>query len=193
MKNICFINVNTIKERSALHSNVDDKLILPEILTAQDMYILPALGTALYNRLQDGIDNNNLTTDEIDLLDNFITNALVYYTLSELPVGLSYQFYNKGLVRKTSDNTDQPNMQDLIDVANRYRTRAEFYTQRLIKHLKQVSSTSDKFQEYVNYGSGVDIVKPERDAYQASIWLGDPYECKPMSFEERYQGENGLC
>lgn len=193
MKNICFINVNTIKERSALHSNVDDKLILPEILTSQDMYLLPALGTALYNRLQDGIENNNLTADEVDLLDNFITNPLVYYTLSELPVGLSYQFYNKGLVRKTSDNTDTPNMQDLIDVASRYRTRAEFYTQRLIKHLKQVSSTTDKFQEYVNYGSGVDIIKPDHDAYQASIWLGDEYGCKPMSFEERYQGENGLC
>jgi hypothetical protein len=193
MKNICFINVNTIKERSALHTNVDDKLILPEILTSQDMYLLPALGTALYNRLQDGIEDANLTADEVDLLDNFITNALVYYVLSELPVGLSYQFYNKGLVRKTSDNTDQPNMQDLIDVASRYRTRAEFYTQRLIKHLKQVSSTTNKFQEYVNYGSGVDIIKPERDAYQASIWLGDPYGCGPMSFEERYQGENGIC
>jgi hypothetical protein len=193
MKNICFINVNTIKERSALHSNVDDKLILPEILTAQDMFLLPALGTALYNRLQSGIENNNLTADEVDLLDNFITNPLVYYTLSELPMGLSYQFYNKGLVRKTSDNTDTPNMQDLIDVASRYRTRAEFYTQRLIKHLKQVSSTTNKFQEYVNYGSGVDIIKPDHDAYQASIWLGDEYGCKPMSFEERYQGENGLC
>jgi hypothetical protein len=193
MKNICFINVNTIKERSALHSNVDDKLILPEILTAQDMYLLPALGTALYNRLQDGIENNNLNADEVDLLDNFITNPLVYFTLSELPVGLSYQFYNKGLVRKTSENTDQPQMQDLIDVASRYRTRAEFYTQRLIKHLKQVSSTSDKFQEYVNYGTGVDIIKPERDAYQSSIYLGDDFDCKPMSFEERYQGENGIC
>jgi hypothetical protein len=193
MKNICFINVNTIKERSALHTNVDDKLILPEILTAQDMYLLPALGTALYNRLQSGIENNNLNADEVDLLDNFITNPLVYYTLSELPVGLSYQFYNKGLVRKNSENTETPQMQDLIDVASRYRTRAEFYTQRLIKHLKQVSSTSDKFQEYVNYGTGVDIIKPERDAYQASIWLGDDCDCKPMSFEERYQGENGIC
>lgn len=193
MKNICFINVNTIKERSALHTNVDDKLILPEILTAQDMYLLPALGTALYNRLQTGIESANLTADEIDLLDNFITNPLVYFTLSELPVGLSYQFYNKGLVRKTSDNTDQPNMQDLIDVASRYRTRAEFYTQRLIKHLKQVSSTTNKFQEYVNYGSGVDIVKPERDAYQASIYLGDDYDYINMTFEERYQGENGIC
>jgi hypothetical protein len=193
MKNICFINVNTIKERSALHTNVDDKLILPELLAAQDMYLLPALGTALYNRLQTGIESANLTADEIDLLDNFITNPLVYFTLSELPVGLSYQFYNKGLVRKTSDNTDQPNMQDLIDVASRYRTRAEFYTQRLIKHLKQVSSTSDKFQEYVNYGTGVDIVKPERDAYQASIYLGDNYDYTTMTFEERYQGENGIC
>jgi hypothetical protein len=193
MKNICFINVNTIKERSALHTNVDDKLILPEILTSQDMYLLPALGTALYNRLQTGIESANLTADEIDLLDNFITNPLVYFTLSELPVGLSYQFYNKGLVRKTSDNTDQPNMQDLIDVASRYRTRAEFYTQRLIKHLKQVSSTTNKFQEYVNYGTGVDIVKPERDAYQASIYLGENYDYTTMTFEERYQGENGIC
>lgn len=193
MKNICFINVNTIKERSALHTNVDDKLILPEILTSQDMYILPALGTALYNRLQTGIENNNLNADEVDLLDNFITNPLVYYTLSELPLGLSYQFYNKGLVRKNSENTETPQMQDLIDVANRYRTRAEFYTQRLIKHLKQVSSTSDKFQEYINYGSGVDIIKPERDAYQASIYLGDDNDYKDLSFEEKYQGENGIC
>jgi len=55
--NTLFISVQNIKERSGLHANVDEKLVLPEIKTAQDMYILPALGTALYNRLQDGINN----------------------------------------------------------------------------------------------------------------------------------------
>ena len=54
-RNILFISVNTIKERTAVHSNLDEKLINPEILTSQDMYILPALGTALYERLQTGI------------------------------------------------------------------------------------------------------------------------------------------
>jgi hypothetical protein len=82
---------------------VDDKLINPEILTAQDMYILPALGTGLYERLQDGIQNQDLTNDESVLLDTYVTPCLVYYVISELPMGLSYQFYNKGLIRKSGE------------------------------------------------------------------------------------------
>jgi hypothetical protein len=64
-RNILFISVQTIKDRTGLHANTDDKLINPEILTAQDMYILPALGSALYDRLQDGIMNQDLTNDEL--------------------------------------------------------------------------------------------------------------------------------
>ena len=64
-RNILFISVDTIKERTGLHANVDEKLVMPEILTAQDMYILPALGTGLYDRLQDGVAANNLTADDV--------------------------------------------------------------------------------------------------------------------------------
>lgn len=85
-RNILFISVDTIKDRTGLHSNTDEKLINPEILTAQDMYILPALGTALYERLQDGVANNNLTQIETSLLDTYITPTLVYYVMSELPM-----------------------------------------------------------------------------------------------------------
>ena len=102
-RNILFISVQTIKDRTGLHNNVDDKLINPEILTAQDMFILPALGSALYDRLQDGIMNQDLTNDESALIDTYITPCLVYYVISELPMGLSYQFYNKGLIRKSGE------------------------------------------------------------------------------------------
>ena len=101
--NVLFISVDTIKDRTGLHNNVDDKLVKPEIKTAQDMYILPALGSALYNRIQAGITANNLTSDEISLLDNYVVDTLVNYVLSELPQGMSYQFYNKGLLRKQGD------------------------------------------------------------------------------------------
>lgn len=191
-RNTLFISVKTIKERTGLHANVDEKLILPEILTSQDMYILPALGTALYNRLQDGIDANNLTADETDLLDTYITNCLVYYVMSELPMGLSYQFYNKGVVRKSSDNTDMPSAQDMIDVANRYKARAEFYKQRLVKFLRQ-SSTTTVFPLYNNPGNGVDTIRPDIEAYTTSIWLGDDCGCKGKSFEQMYQGNINSC
>ncbi len=183
MKNTLFIGANAIKERTAIHSNIDDKLIMPEIKTAQDIYILPALGTALYVKLQTGIENATLSNLETSLLNDYVTDALVYYVLSELPVGLSFQFYNKGLIRKTSDNSDQPNMQDLIDVANRYRSRAEFYKQRMIKYLQEVSTTN-LFPEYINPGTGIDTMYPEKDGYQSSIFLGDENSLFGMSYPQ---------
>jgi hypothetical protein len=189
--NILFISVDTIKDRSGLHLNVDEKLVKGEIKAVQDMYILPALGTALYDRLQAGITANDLTQLEINLLNNYIVDTLVNFTLAELPQGLSFQFYNKGLLRKSGDNFENPSMQDMIDIANRYRARAEFYKQRLIKYLRQ---NIVDFPLYSNYGSGIDAIKPERDAYNSTIWLGDTGCCGDFkSFEEKYQGNNPIC
>jgi hypothetical protein len=187
-KNILFISVQSIKDRTGLHANVDEKLVLPEIKTSQDMYILPALGSALYNRLETGVDSNNLTANELTLINDYLVDCLIYYVMAELPMGLSYQFYNKGLLRKSGDNTENPSMQDMIDVANRYRARAEFYKERMIKYLKE---NQQLYFEYLNFGSGIDAIRPENNGYSASIWLGDSdcYDGKTLS--EKYQGNNG--
>lgn len=193
-KNTLFISVQNIKDRTGLHANVDEKLVLPEIKTAQDMYILPALGSALYGQLQDAVEANTYTVDETTLLNDYIADCLIYYVLSELPTGLSFQFYNKGLIRKTGENQESPSMQDMIDVANRYRARAEFYKQRLIKFLKQNNTL---YPNYLNFGSGIDSIKPDNEGYTVSMWLGDNGCCADensrKSFAERYQGNIGCC
>lgn len=195
-KNTLFISVQSIKDRTGLHANVDEKLVLPEIKTAQDMYILPALGSALYNELQTAVDANSYTQLQTTLLDDYIVDCLIYFVMSELPQGLSYQFYNKGLIRKTGENQESPSMQDMIDVANRYRARAEFYKQRLIKYLKQNNAL---YPNYLNFGSGIDSIKPDNEGYTVSMYLGDAccnddYDGKnKKTFEERYQGNIGCC
>jgi hypothetical protein len=187
--NTLFISVQSIKDRTGLHANVDEKLVLPEIKTAQDMYILPALGSTLYNRLQDGVNNCTLNMDEQTLLDNYIADCLIYYVMSELPMGLSYQFYNKGLLRKTNENAENPSMQDMIDVANRYRTRAEFYKQRLIKFLRQNNTI---YPEYLNFTSGIDTIVPDLEGYTTSLYLDDDrqyWDSRPL--KDKYQGKIG--
>lgn len=189
--NVLFISVDTIKDRTGLHNNVDEKLIKPEIKTAQDMYILPALGSTLYNRIQVGITANNLTASEITLLDDYVVDTLVNYVLSELPQGMSFQFYNKGLLRKQGDNSEYPSMQDMIDISNRYKSRAEYYKQRLIKFLRQNSTT---YPLYLNWGGGIDVIRPEYDGYTSTIYLGDSSCCKgEKSFKDLYQGNNPIC
>jgi hypothetical protein len=192
-RKILMITPQTIKERTGLHANVDEKLVNPEILTAQDMFIHPLLGTAFYNRLLDGIEDNDLTDIEQDLIDTYITPTLVYFVLSELPMGLSFQFYNKGVVRKTGADQSDPSMPDLIDVANRYKARAEFYRNRLMKYVREVASKGVNFQLYNNPGNGLDAIHPERDAYTISVHLDDGSRCADKTFEEKYQGDSSRC
>lgn len=195
-RKILFITPQTIKERTGLHANVDEKLVNPEIMTAQDMFIHPALGTGLYNRLLDGIENNNLTDIEQDLIDTYITPTLVYYVLGELPMGLSFQFYNKGLIRKTGTEQIDPSAADLVDVADRYKARAEWYKNRLIKYVKETASKGVNFPQYINPGTGLDVIHPEQNAYTTSIWIGDdccPKCGKRRRYEDMYQGDTFRC
>lgn len=189
-RNILFISVDTIKDRTGLHFNVDPKLVFPDILFSQDSQILPALGSGLYNRLQTGIENNDLNPNEQTLLDEYIAPALVYFTMAELPVALSFQFYNKGVIRKTDTNQAEPSAAELAEIADRYQTRAEYYKQRLIKYLKEKSG-SNLFPQYNNPGDGIDTIWPENNGYQSQIWLGD--DCDKYTKKDILNGKNGNC
>jgi hypothetical protein len=186
-QNILLVSDLMIKERTAIHGNIDPKLIYPDIKAAQDMYIEPILGTALFNKLLSIVDDDSINTDAVliqykNLLDRYIADTLILYTLKELPLGLSYQFWNKGVVRKTGDNTELPSMSDLIDLSNRYKDRAEFYAERLRKYLMQYAS--QYFSEYLNGNNTIDSLRPGHKAFTNPIYLGDtkdPY-CNDMGF-----------
>jgi len=63
-KNILFITEQTFKDRTGASNNIDGKQLFPMIKVAGDIYIQPALGSALYKRLQSGVDANNLSINE---------------------------------------------------------------------------------------------------------------------------------
>lgn len=187
--NTLFISDTMIKERSSLHGNTDPKLIYNDIKTAQDMYILPILGTALFNKIQTIISDGTITSvtnaDYKTLLDNYIVDALIFYTLSDLPTTLSYQLWNKGVVRKLGEDTELPSMSELVDISNKYKNKAEFYANRLKLYCIDQSSKG-KIQEYILPGNTIDTITPEQRAFTLPIYLGDdrrdnPY-CNPGGF-----------
>ena len=193
--NILLVSDTMIKERTAIHGNIDPKLIYPDIKVAQDMYMLPLLGTSLFDKLQTIIADNSITTNPVnvnykELMDRYIVDALIYYTLADLPTTISYQFWNKGVVRKQGDNTQLPSMSELIDISNKYKTRAEFYTNRGRLYLRQNAATM--FPEYLNPGTGVDTTRPEQKSYTMPIYLGN--DCHDYrTYEQKYQGNIPNC
>jgi len=188
--NILIISDTIIKERTSIHGNIDPKLIYPDIKAAQDMYIHPILGSALYDKLLSDINGAGLTGVYKTLVDNYVVDTLIYYTLAELPTTIAYQFWNKGVVRKLGDDTELPSFDELISLQNKYKQRAEFYGNRLRLYLKQNAATS--FPEYLNPGNGVDTINPENKTFTMPVYLGDACEGY-KSYEEKYQGNKTNC
>lgn len=180
MRNDLLISDVTVKERTSIHGDIDPKLIYPDLKVSQDMYVMPILGSTLFYKLQDLIADGTITdTDNADyknLIDLYITDSLIYHALSELPITISYQFWNKGVVRKVGDNTELPTMSELIDLSNKYKDRAEFYDNRLRLYLIQNANT--KFREYISLINGIDTVIPDQKSFTNPIYLGpDDDDC----------------
>jgi hypothetical protein len=169
-KNILLITPATIKERTGLHNNVDEKLVFPVIKMCQDMFIEPALGSALYARVQAGIGDNNLTSDETTLLDDYITDCLSWFVLAKLPVNLAHQFYSKGVMQKRDDGADPISASDILRIESENKNNAEFYLNKLIKFLKKNYAT---YPTYKSETGDADDVIPEDDGYSCPIYLDD--------------------
>ena len=173
MRDILFVSPENIYERSAIHKNIDSKMIVPEIKAAQEMYLLPVLGTALYERLQDAILDDCLDDDEQTLLRDYIRDPLIHYTISELAPALSFQLWNKGLTRKTTENSEAVSSSEIDDFTAKFKNRAEWYLERLIRYLIEEAGSGRKFQEYINPGSRVDTFVPKRTSFEIGIYLGN--------------------
>jgi hypothetical protein len=169
-KNILFITETLFKERTGASTAIDGKQIFPIIKVAQDIYIQGALGSTLYNRLQEGIENNDLTVAEKLLLDDYVTDSLVWFTMSMLPMTMGYQLFSKGFLQKTAEESTTPDQKTLELIESRYKEMAEFYKTRLISYLQQNYSL---YSEYLQNTAAIDVIFPETKAYTSPIYLGD--------------------
>lgn len=165
---------SVVKERMPIHDNVDDKLIYPAIEAVQDLYILPLLGSNLFNKIMTDITANTLTGDYKTLVDDYLIKCVCNYVMSELPEMLNYQFWNKGVSQKTVDNSTQPSMNEMYSIISTYKTKGENYAKRTRLYLLQ--NARSKFPEYLTFVNGVDVVFPDRTDYTCPIYLGDESE-----------------
>jgi hypothetical protein len=187
--NTLIIMPSLLKERSAIHTNVDDKLIFPEIKFAQDAYILPLLGTALFNKIQSLIATYPTSalmpaSPYKTLLDLYVIDALINYTMAELPSGLNYQFWNTGVVSTQKEQAQLPSMSDMFNIVDRYKKKAEHYDNRCRLFLVQ---NQGLYPEYRDQNGGIDSVYPDNTSFTSPIYLGGDEFIKPnASYNEQW-------
>ena len=154
LKHGLFINTSIIKEQSPLSGSVDNKLITPQIHIAQIKYILPVIGTDLYNKLANDIVNGTeITGDYKTLLRTYIIPSLTQYTIAELLPVLRLRFVNNAITVMNSEQSTGASYEDIKPIISKYTDMGEFFRQRLIDYL---CDNSTLFPEYSS-NTGADL------------------------------------
>ena len=157
-----YISSTRLKKDSAIGGSVSDDLIMPYILLAQDMSILPILGTDLDAKLKSDIQGGTLTGAYKTLVETYIQPALVQLSFVSLVPYLRLRFVNNAVVvMGATDQSASATYDDLKPVMDTATDAAEFYRQRCIDYLRNNTSS---FPEYSS-NSGADLDPTTRNYY----------------------------
>jgi len=168
MSRVKFISTTFLKEHSTLSRNIDDDILIPYIYRAQDINLQQILGTTFYNRLEQGVVNNDLNSDEEDLLRNYIQQLLVEWTTYYAIPNINMKFTNKSVTQDSSEFGTPSSLDDIKYLRQNVRDMAEFYSKRLTTYMCDFGN--QKFPQYANPDSNENLSKSGR-AYFNGIYI----------------------
>jgi hypothetical protein len=164
---ILLITPEYLIQNSPINSNVEQKLLATCIRKAEDIYLMPLIGSELYTSIQGMISGGTMSAGVYkDLLDLYMAPTLVEYsTLVYIPF-TSMKLRNKGVQRQTSEaDSEAVSVNDLGYLTTSVRDSCQFYGERLIKFLK---ANMQSYPEYLRYTT-IDSVLPANNDYFSGI------------------------
>ena len=180
-----YISATRLKKDTAIGGSVDDNIIMPYILLAQDMNILPVIGTDLDTKLKSDIQAGTLTGAYQTLVEDYIQVALVQFSFTQLVPYLRLRFVNNAVVvMGATEQSSSATYEDLKPLMDTAENAGEFYRQRLIDYLRNNTSS---FPEYSS-NTGADL-DPTVNNYFSGIQL-EPTAPRSNRLKSFLQGAN---
>jgi hypothetical protein len=167
-----FINRNDIIKNTPLQGAIDADALLPFVRTAQDKYLKNLLGTILFDYLQAQILANtvgNLSVYYQDLLDDYVKNALMWYSCVEYIPFSSVQFKSNGSVKQQSEQGIAPSKSEIDYLLAKAMNNADYYALRLQNYLIAYSNNIPQYLQSI--GNQTQIYPDQSNMYFSGIQL----------------------
>jgi hypothetical protein len=169
---VYFISTQYLRENTPIEDNVDDDKIAPFIIQAQDTYLQEGIGETFYNRLKEGVQNNDLNYNELAFMRNFVQPLVAQYAFYLMFPFLNYKATNKSIAKESSEFSTPSELDEIKYLRSSILDLAEFYKRRMIKWLSDFPGT---FPQYDN-PSARDNMPKSYQSYFNGIYM--PYPSK---------------
>jgi hypothetical protein len=166
---VYFISTTYLRDQTPIEENVDDTKITPWIVQAQDTFLQEGLGETFYDRLKDGVQNNNLNADEQSFMRNFVQPQVAQYAFYLMMPFINLKVTNKSIAKEGSEFSTPAELSELKYLRSAVLDMAEFYKRRMIKYLLDHPSM---FPAY-NNPNALDNMPKSAQAYFTGIYI--PY------------------
>ena len=165
---ILLMTADYYKRNSVVNLNVDEELIHPQIIKAQNMNIERILGSNLFNTILGEVAIATVTPRMVTLLEEYIQPALVEWVTYAGLLYYNYKITNKAVVRKSSDNSEPSDLNEVNFLRQDIRDDAEYLSERLTKFLE---SNLDIYPEYNTGNTDCDDIQPSKKNFFGGIYL----------------------
>jgi hypothetical protein len=135
MTNILFISEDFIKTNSGLNDNLFGKSLLPAIREAQDVYLQQIIGSTLYQKLINLINEETIGDVENaiykELLDEYVRSYMLYQTIVQVIPVTNVKLSNYGTTLSDDQYLVNLSQGDAELIEKHYSILADFYARRL--------------------------------------------------------------
>lgn len=156
MTDIFLISEAKVRQFTDINNNVDTELIKNNIRIAQDYYLQQTIGTKLYEKLMDDVQNNTLAGYYATLLNDYVQDYLLYCTYYETLESIYLRPRNNGLLRPNGGENSDPVDKDIYNMKRQsIENKMTFYNEKLTQYIIEEEAnfpelaTTDKLYEQV--------------------------------------------
>ena len=146
MQNTLLISEAKLKAFTDINNNMDVALIKSTIREAQIVHITRLLGTKLYDKIIDEVNAGTLSGNYKSLVDDYVQDALIYWSYYESLEAIYLRPRNNGLLQpQGGDNSLSVDMMVYDKKRQSVKNKAEYFSERLVDYL---CFNNDLFPEY---------------------------------------------
>lgn len=149
------ISETTLKTYSVVNENLDSKYLLSTIQMTQGVDLDTLIGTALRTKLESLVQSGEIRDDANkmykELLDNYITDYLIYKCLANLQLAINYKNSNSGTYSNDDERKNHLEYRNQQLLTEQYNRNASAYATKITDYLTANVSSFPEYRRCTNY------------------------------------------